>query len=130
MVAGPLKNPKWQGNIIWQTNGGAGDMPGGGFREIDPKLAKDEHGMWRLSEASPAVGAGAGAYPFVTVDIDGQPRPSGKLDVGADQLVKEQAPALNRPLTEADVGPNAPADADRPLISAPVVNWPTDGAQQ
>jgi poly(beta-D-mannuronate) lyase len=127
-IAGPLKNPKWEGNIIWQTEGGAGDMPGGGFREIDPRLAKDEHGVWRLGEGSPAIGAGVGANPFVIVDIDRQPRPADKRDVGADQLVKELANA--RPLTEADVGPNAPAEPDRPLISAPKVQWPAKAAGQ
>ena len=129
-IDGPLKNPKWEGNIIWQTNGGAGDLPGGGFREVDPKLVKDERGVWRLAEGSPAIGAGVGAYPFVTVDIDGQRRQGDKLDVGADQFVKEQAPVLNRPLTEADVGPNAPAELDRPLISAPDVTWPGTDAQR
>ena len=126
-IAGPLKNPKWEGNIIWRTEGGAGDMPSDGFREADPKLAKDAHGVWRLSDpSSPAVGAGVGDYPFVIVDIDRQPRPADKRDVGADQLVKELAGA--RPLTEADVGPNAPAETDRPLISAPDVKWPAAAA--
>ena len=129
-IDGPLKNPRWEGNVVWRTEGGAGDMPSDGSREVDPKLVKDERGVWRLSEGSPAIGAGAGAYRFVTVDIDGQHRRGDNLDVGADQLVKEQAPVLNRPLTQADVGPDAPQEPDRPLISAPDVKWPSGDAQR
>jgi poly(beta-D-mannuronate) lyase len=116
-IAGPLKDPKWQGNIIWNTEGGAGDIPSAGFTTVDPKLVKDEGGVYRLSSRSPAIGKGVGAYPFVTIDVDGQPRPKEKLDVGADQFSSE--PPINRPLTPADVGPNAPEKPDRPLIAAP-----------
>jgi poly(beta-D-mannuronate) lyase len=120
-IAGPLKNPKWEGNIIWRTDGGAGDMPSNGFRELDPELVKADDGVWRLSGASPARRKGVGSYSFVTVDIDGHPRPPTKLDVGADEFVKEAG--RNRPLTEADVGPHAPAEPDRRLISAPAARW-------
>jgi poly(beta-D-mannuronate) lyase len=120
-IAGPLKNPKWEGNIIWRTEGGAGDIPAEGFRELDPGLVKDDRGLHRLRAGSAAIGKGVGDYPFVTIDLDGQPRPDGKLDVGADQFSQEAA--INRPLTEADVGPNAPPERDRPLIAAPAAKW-------
>ena len=48
-------------------------MPAGGFTSIDPGLVKDDHGIYRLTRGSPAIGAAVGAYPFVTVDLDGQP---------------------------------------------------------
>ena len=120
-IDGPLKDPRWEGNIIFGTEGGAGDIPAEGFMEMDPKLVKDDCGVYRLGEGSPAIGKGVGAYELVKVDMDGQPRPAGKLDVGADQFSKD-AP-LNRPLTAQDVGPNAPAEKDRPLISQPQVEW-------
>jgi poly(beta-D-mannuronate) lyase len=120
-IAGPLKDPKWEGNIVFKIEGGAGEMPAEGFTEVDPKLVKDERGVYRLAEGSTAIGKGTGAYDFVKVDMDGQPRPTEKRDVGADQLSKD-AP-LNRPLTPEDVGPNAPAEKDRPLISQPQVEW-------
>jgi len=120
-IAGPLKDPKWEGNIIWNTEGGAGDVPAQGFTAIDPKLMKDERGVYRLSESSPAIGKGVGPYPFVTLDIDGEPRPAGKLDAGAEQFSTKTP--INRPLTEADVGPNAPAEKDRPLFTAPEAQW-------
>ncbi len=123
-IAGPLKNPKWEGNVVWKTEGGAGDMPSDGFTAIDPRLTKDDHGVFRLTPDSPVIGKGVGNYPFVTTDLDGQPRPAGKLDVGADQFSNE--PVLNRPLKEADVGPQAPEDNDRPLIAAPKVQWPAN----
>ena len=121
-IAGPMKNPKWEGNIIYQTEGGAGDMPAAGFREVNPGLAKDDQGVYRLAKDSPAIGKGVGSYPFVTTDIDAQPRPPEKLDVGADQFTP--GTPLNRPLTANDVGPTAPQEEDRPLISAPQVQWP------
>jgi len=125
-LAGPLKNPKWEGNIIWKTDGGAGDIPAEGFREVDPKLVKGDCGVYHLDKESPASGKGVGSYPFVTVDIDGQPRTEGKLDVGADQF--STATAIPCPLTAADVGPSAPPERDRPLISAPQAQWPTGTA--
>ena len=92
-----------------------------GFSQADPKLVRDERGVYHLSKDSPAIGKGAGLYPFVKEDIDAQPRPSEKLDVGADQF--STAPGRNRPLKEEDVGPNAPEEKDRTLISAPKVQW-------
>ena len=125
-IAGPLKNPKWEGNVIWRTEGNsaverAGDMPGDGFRELDPGLVKDERGVFRLRTKSPAIGQGVGLYPFVRIDMDGQPRGDGKSDVGADEFSQEMP--TNRPLTEADVGPNAPPEPDRSLIAAPRAHW-------
>jgi hypothetical protein len=73
-----------------------------GTRVADPMLVKME-GAFRVAAGSPAIDSAAGAYDYVTEDLDGQPR--SKNDVGADEL----APGpLRRPLTEADVGPDAP----------------------
>jgi len=57
-----------------------------------------------LTPSSKAIGAATGSFPFVMDDVAGHPRP--KPDVGAEQL--SSAPALRRPLTPADVGPDAP----------------------
>jgi hypothetical protein len=111
---GPLANPTWQGNIIWDNSGGAGDLPAAGYVEVDPQLDAGE-GRFRLRPGSPAIGKASGAFAFVGVDVEGQPRGAAP-DVGADQLSAE--PAVNRPLTPADVGPAA-AEEPRPLISAP-----------
>jgi len=51
------------------------------------------------------IGAAMGSYAFVTVDVDGKMR-SGRLDVGADQF--GEGKIINRILTVADVGPEAP----------------------
>ena len=119
-IDGPLADPRWEGNILWANDGGPGDIPADGFTAVDPGLKQDEQGLYKLSESSPA-GFGVGSYPFVTRDVDGQPRGEQK-HVGADQLSAE--PESNRVLTAADVGPDAPA-GERPLISAPVleVDW-------
>ncbi len=60
-----------------------------------------------LTAASKAVGAAGdtGSFPFISDDIQGKTRGS-RPDVGAEQL--SPAPALRRPLTPADVGPQAP----------------------
>jgi poly(beta-D-mannuronate) lyase len=125
LIAGPLTNPTWEGNILWSTQ--PGELPMEGYAEIDPVLTKDDHGVRRLSPASPAIGRGIDSYRFVDVDIDGQPR-SGKLDVGCDQFLAGSA--FNRPLSEADVGPKAAEEQDRALIVAPMKKTAIDGAKR
>ncbi|SFW92069.1 polysaccharide lyase 6 family protein [Amycolatopsis australiensis] len=90
------------GNILFGSP--AGTLPAGAYKTVDPKLVKDAHGLLRPAADSPAIGAATGSFPQVTLDIDQQTRPAAK-DTGADQH-NIATPA--RPLTPADVGPNAP----------------------
>jgi poly(beta-D-mannuronate) lyase len=115
-IDGPLANPKWEGNILWNNDGGPGDIPVEGFVERDPNLAAEAGQGAAMTRPAGLVGNGVGDYPYVTLDIDGQPRGDAK-HIGADQWSTVE-PLTNRPLTPADVGPNAPAD-DRPWIAAP-----------
>jgi Chondroitinase B len=94
---------RWQGNIVWAGTGG--DLPSSGYRTVNPNLMLDEAGLNRLRAASPAIDTAEGSYPQATTDLDGQARSAAK-DVGADEFVAD-APT-RRPLTTADVGPNAP----------------------
>jgi poly(beta-D-mannuronate) lyase len=103
-LGGPVTNPRWEGNIIWNTSG-AGSLPASGYRSVNPLLAPDAKGISHLQSGSPAIDVSAGSYPDVTVDMDGQPR-NGSKDTGADEY--SAAPAVARPLTTADVGPSAP----------------------
>jgi hypothetical protein len=115
---GPLARPAWEQNVIWDNDGGPGDLPLGGYTELDPGLMRSTDGPLR-----PAASALAQAsrdhdprFAYVTVDIDGQPR--GAVAVpGADQ--PSTAPSLNPILTPDDVGPGA-REPERPLIMAPV----------
>lgn len=102
-VSGGGGSLSWQGNIL--HGGSAGIMPSSGYRSVDPKLAKDSAGLYRIGSGSAAIGAATGSYPQVTLDMDGQARPGAK-DVGADQYVS--GGANREPLTTAQVGPNAP----------------------
>ncbi|MFD9888164.1 polysaccharide lyase 6 family protein [Amycolatopsis sp. NPDC059027] len=90
------------GNILFGAS--AGSLPSDAYRTIDPKLARDAHGLLRPAATSPVIGKATGSFPQVTLDIDQQARPSAK-DVGADQY-NTATPA--RPLTKTDVGPSAP----------------------
>lgn len=117
-IDGPLANPRWEGNILWANEGGPGDIPASGFTEVEPDLMSSEHGGYKIRQTSPAVGKGVGSYPYVTLDVEGQPRGEAK-DVGADQFSTQ--PKTNRVLSVADVGPDAPSE-DRPLISGPRLN--------
>lgn len=101
---GPLSHPRFEGNIVWGAAAN-GDLPSGGARRLDPRLAPDPSGVFRLRPGSPAIDAATGSYPEAIVDIDGAPR-SGKKDVGADEF--SRGAIRHRPLTPADVGPNAP----------------------
>jgi hypothetical protein len=102
-VTGGGSSLSWQGNIL--HTGSAGIMPSSGYRSVDPKLATDPAGLYRIGSGSAAIGASTGSYPQVTLDMDGQTRPNAK-DVGADQYVAGGAD--REPLTTAQVGPNAP----------------------
>jgi poly(beta-D-mannuronate) lyase len=120
-IDGPLKNPTWEGNILWSNEGGPGDIPPSGFTAVDPELVRSESGRYQIQPPSPAVDNGIGSYAYVKRDVDGQPRGDAKT-IGADERSDE--PRANRILTATDVGPDAPQE-DRPLISAPTldVDW-------
>jgi hypothetical protein len=111
-LQGPFSNPTYLGNILFDATAGA--MPASGYITIDPKLAADGNGEFHLLAGSPAINAGKGSFPYVTVDMDGQPRDS-MPDVGADEF--SSAPVVARILTAADVGPNASVT---PQAAAPV----------
>ena len=93
----------WSGNIRWNT-GSAGNMPSSGYQTVNPLLAPDAGGIYHLQAGSPAIGAAVGSYPYVTVDMDGQPRDAAP-DAGADEF--SAAPVLARLLTPEEVGPFA-----------------------
>jgi len=93
----------WSGNIHWGTSG-AGDMPASGCTNVDPLLRADANGILRLQTGSPAIGAAFGAFPIVSVDMDGQVREANK-DVGADEF--SAAPIRAWILTTNDVGPSS-----------------------
>jgi hypothetical protein len=110
-IGGPLPDVLWQGNILWDNAGGPGDISVRGYISVNPGLKQDATGIFRLQADSAAIGKAVGSYPYVTTDMDGQvwtirPDRGVILDVGADQF--STAPITNRPLTPADVGPNAP----------------------
>jgi Chondroitinase B len=103
-LGGPAPNARFEGNIVWgsATNG---DMPTSGARRVNPLLSQDSFSIFRLQSTSPAINTSVGSFPEVTIDLDGHTR-SGTKDVGADEF--STAPVIRRPLTTANVGPNAP----------------------
>ena len=76
-------------------------MPTNSFQMMDPRVSPDSYGVFHVQSGSPVIGAGVGSYPFVTVDIDGQPR-DGHPDTGADEFSHAQVRAHF--LTTNDVG--------------------------
>jgi autotransporter-associated beta strand protein len=102
----------WSNNFRWQTSS-AGNMPASGYITINPLLAQDANGIYHLQSGSPAINSGVGSsdyygvfssYPYVSSDMDGQPR-DAKKDIGADEF--SAAPILAHILTTNDVGPNS-----------------------
>ena len=93
-------NLRWEGNIFW--GGSLGISPVEGIRWENPGLSLAADGLWRPGSTSPALDAAAGDYPFVTEDMDGQPR-TGVKDVGADEL--STAPVVRHPVGPQDTGP-------------------------
>jgi poly(beta-D-mannuronate) lyase len=104
-------NSTYSQNISFPVNPGQS-----GFTVIDPQLAT-VNGIQKLSAGSPAIGfANANFFPFVTDDMDGQTR-DGAPDAGADEF--SSAPISRRPLTTADVGPNAAGASDFSISATP-----------
>ena len=94
---------RWDGNIVWGAEV-VGDVPESGYRRVDPKLVLRD-GLFRPEAKSPLIDAAVGAHADVARDIDGQER-EGAKDVGADEA--SAGDTVRRPLTRADVGPDAP----------------------
>jgi hypothetical protein len=99
-LAGPAPlMPTYQDNIV-STDG----APAMGFTRTEPALVR-QGDVLAITASSPAVGAARATFPFVTDDIQGTPR-GARADLGSQQLAP--APGPRRPLTAADVGPDAP----------------------
>lgn len=65
----------------------------------------------RLSAASPAIDAGNGSYPFITMDNELQPR-TGAKDIGADEYSAASPITVSlSALSAGDVGPDAVAQS-------------------
>ena len=103
-IRGTIKNPIWEGNIIWKTDG-IGTIPENGYIAVDPLLKTGINDKYHLQNGSSAIGKAVGQYSYVTNDIDGQLRNS-KQDIGADQF--ETGKISNHILTTAEVGPESP----------------------
>jgi poly(beta-D-mannuronate) lyase len=93
-------NMTWQGNLFFGASLGIAQPQG--ITVINPQLSLFADGLWRPAASSPAVNSAVGAFPYITLDMDGQLRDS-QYDVGADEI--SAAPQTIRPLTRSDVGP-------------------------
>jgi hypothetical protein len=116
-----LERPVYLGNLVEGTAVPAShNAILGGFEKTELKLVRSADGLIRLSAISPAVDAAKAPYLAIEEDMDGQPRYGGS-DVGADEYKPGNA-ITRRPLTAADVGPNAglkpPASEGAPGLRA------------
>ncbi|MDV9190108.1 polysaccharide lyase 6 family protein [Streptomyces sp. SR27] len=103
VAMGATTNFTWQSNILWGA-ATAGTIPASGYTRVDPRLAASSDGVYRLAAGSPAIDAATLTGTSVPEDIDGHARGAAR-DIGADEY-STLAPT-RRPLTPADVGPNA-----------------------
>ena len=96
----------WRGNILWGSAAN-GNIPTVGYTRVNPQLAQDATGVWKIGSSSPAVNAAfmTDHGTWVTDDIEGRQR-AGVYDVGAHEVTSN--PATRAPLTTAKVGPTAP----------------------
>jgi len=58
-----------------------GGYPGEGNIDMDPLFVDSENGNYRLQRGSPCIDSGTDTG--VTMDLDGNPRPIGRYDMGA-----------------------------------------------
>ncbi|MEJ2858520.1 MULTISPECIES: polysaccharide lyase 6 family protein [unclassified Saccharothrix] len=98
-------NLTYAGNIAWPTGTATVGVtqPAEAIRTADPLLRRRGQ-VHRIGAGSPAIDAGTGRFPFVTDDMDGQPR-TGGVDVGADEW--SSAAIVRGPLDADDVGPRS-----------------------
>ncbi|KJL48830.1 Chondroitinase-B precursor [Microbacterium hydrocarbonoxydans] len=96
----------WRGNILWGSAAN-GNIPTVGYTRVNPQLAQDATGVWKIGSSSPAVNAAfmTDHGTWVTDDIEGRQR-AGVYDVGAHEVTT--SPATRAPLTTVVVGPTAP----------------------
>ena len=93
-------NMTWQGNIFFGASLGMAQPQG--ITIANPQMTVSTDGLWRPASSSPVVNGAVGSFPYISVDMDGQPRDS-QFDVGADEVSTTQR--IRRPLTRSDVGP-------------------------
>lgn len=72
-ISGPMTQAQWKGNVIYNV-AGAGDLPAGSYKMIDPKLVKDASGVFHLPANSPLINS--------KTDSNGRTSPVGS---GADK---------------------------------------------
>jgi poly(beta-D-mannuronate) lyase len=96
-------NMKYEGNIFYGATLGITPQPSG-IKIANPALVygTGTDSLWRITGTSIAIDSAIGSYPFVTEDMDGQPR-TIPYDVGADEY--STISITRRPLKRVDVGP-------------------------
>ncbi|HEX2853624.1 MAG TPA: chondroitinase-B domain-containing protein [Opitutaceae bacterium] len=102
-IDGPNTGAIWSDNVAWNV-AKLRDLPAEGQTVSDPLLAADGTGIKRPQTGSPVIAAAKESFPFVTVDVDGQPRPE-KKSLGADE--PGASGIVARLLSTDDVGPAA-----------------------
>lgn len=91
--------------LSWIGNLGAGAIDGftAGFTAADTRLTKDAGGVYRPGVGSAATSTAIGSWAVVSLDVDGQVRPSLKRSVGADEP-SANAAANIKPATRLSLG--------------------------
>jgi hypothetical protein len=107
------KDVKWYNNITFNgtpreasvlSDGQMPDAANGNLLGLDPLLSNPATGDFHLKPGSPATNAGTSAFGLGSVDIDGQARVNGKVDIGADEATS----SADTPPNAQDVSGSAP----------------------
>ena len=99
-IVTPPREFTWRGNLF---AGAAAGLETEGIASVDPRLVADAEGLWRPAADSPARDVAVSEDAVAAFDMDGQPRPPTKRDIGADEA--SDAPRTRRPLQPREVGP-------------------------
>ncbi|MDB4618377.1 polysaccharide lyase 6 family protein [Akkermansiaceae bacterium] len=86
-------NMDYEGNIFHGASLGISQPSG--IQITDPLLVPYSDGTMRPASNSPVIDHAEGSYPDISTDIDGQSRPTGSADIGADEL-STQSPLYGR----------------------------------
>jgi hypothetical protein len=80
------RNVTYSGATAWASYRSASGNDAASLNGQDPLLVNPAAGDLHLQAGSPAIGRGQALPEASAVDIDGQPRVQGVIDLGADEV--------------------------------------------
>jgi parallel beta-helix repeat protein len=112
----------WDYNLLY---GGASGITGPHDKVGNPLFVNAGSDNFEISSGSPAIGAANANFP-AAVDLAGNPRPGGQIDIGAYQYIPPPTTPTPTPVPTPTVSPNGTmitTSTAKPIIDASGDSW-------